>query len=82
MGSDHDWSYFIQSYRTLGCCLLQGHHPSYPEVLWDVALVEIVQYLIGNLITQGLVRLEDIQIKAIWSQPFIEAGAFDSLQDV
>ena len=82
MGSDHDWSYFIQRYRTLGCCLLQGHYPTYPEVLWDVALVQCVQYLVGDLVAQGLVRLEDISIKAIRSQPFIEVAIFDGLRNV
>ena len=82
LGSDHDWSYFIQPYRALGCCLLQGHHPANPQVLWDVALVQRVHNLIGNLVAQGLVRLEDIPIKAVRSQSFIEVGAFDGLRDV
>ena len=82
MGSNHDWSYFIQSYRALACCLLQGHHPANPQVPWNIALVESVQYLVGDLIAQGLVRLEDISIKAVRSQPFIEVAAFDGLRDV
>ena len=64
MGSDHDWSDLIKSYRTLCRCLLQGHHPTYPQVLWDVALVQCVQYLVGDLVAQCLIRLEDIPIKA------------------
>ena len=82
MGSDHDWSYLIQSNRTLGCYLLQGHHPTNPQVLWDIALVQSVHNLVGNLVAQCLVRLEDIPIKAISSQPFIEVAAFDGLRDV
>ena len=71
MGSDHDWSYFIQSYRALNCCHLQWHHPASSQVLWDVALVKCIEYLVRDLVAQCLVRLEDIPIKAIRSQPFI-----------
>ena len=82
MGSDQDCSYFIQRYRTLGCCLLQGHHPANSQVLWDVALVQCVQYLVRDLVAQGLVRMKDIPIKTIGSQPFVEVAAFDGLRDV
>ena len=82
MGSNLDRSDLIQSYQALGCCLLQRHHPSNSQVLWDVALVQCFQYLVGDLVTQGLVRLEDIPIKTIGSQPFIEVAAFDGLRDV
>jgi len=57
--------------------------PSYDsQVHWDVALVQCIQYLVGNLVTQYLVRLGDIIIEAVRSQSFFEVAAFDGLRDV
>jgi len=60
---------------------MRYHSPDL-QVRWDDFGVECIHDLIRYLVSQGLVRLQDISIEAVGAQPFVEVAGLDGLHDV
>ena len=78
----HDGTDLIKSHRSLSRRLLKRHHSPDLQVCRDVFGVERVHDLVRNLVSQGLIRLQYVAIKAVGAQSLVEVARVDSIGDV
>ena len=78
----HDGTNLIKSHRSLSRRLLKRHHSPDLQICRDVFEVERVHDLVRYLVSQGLIRLQDVAVKAVGAQPLVEVARLDSIGDV
>ena len=78
----HDGTNLIKSHRSLSRRLLKRHHSPDLQICRDGFGIERVHDLVRYLVPQGLIRLQDVAIKAVRAQPLVEVARLDGIGDV
>ena len=78
----HDGTNLIKSHRSPPRRLLERYHSPDLQICRDGFGVERVHDLVRNLVSQGLIRLQYVAIKAVGAQSLVEVARLDSIGDV
>jgi hypothetical protein len=80
--SHNNWSDLVKCTGALGKCHLQWDKTSHSQVIWDSCVVEGFRNLTQHLLTQLLILIKNVNIKAVGSESFIEVRLLSRLYDV
>ena len=78
----HDGTNLIKSHRSLSRRLLKRHHSPDLQICRDGFGVERVHDLIRYLVSQGLIRLQDVAVKAVGAQSLVEVARLNGIGDI
>ena len=80
--SHYNWSDLIECTGTLGKCLLQWYKSSNSQVIRDSGVVKSICNLTQHLLTQLLIFVENVSIKAVRSESLVKVRLPSCFSDV